>query len=241
MIRGLKNIIGYTLTAVDGEVGDVRDFYYDNFNWVVRYMAVEVETGRSLLLSPAAAWKMDVETHSISVNKERDFILNSPSFDLDKPITRVFETELHNYYEWPAYWSGSLASYPLVELLDEMREHDSPEVKGDQDQEHIRSIRNIFGKQIKARDGEIGHVYDLLVEDEAWNMLYMVVDTGAWLPGRKVLVSPSWVTDVDWQNGQVKVDLKRETIENSPEYDPSVPLDETYDAQLREYYKRGRE
>lgn len=241
MIRGLKDFIGYTLTAVDGDVGQIRDFYFDNFNWVVRYMAVEVDTGRSLLLSPAAAGKMDVETQTISVNLERDFVLNSPSFDLDKPITRVFETELLNYYEWPAYWSGSMASYPLIELIDEMREHDSSEVMGAQNQEHITSIRNVFGKQIKARDGEIGHVYDFLVDDEAWNILYMVVDIGAWLPGRKVLLSPTWVTEADWHSGHVEVDLKRETIENSPEYDPLVPLDESYDRQLREYYKRGRE
>lgn len=238
-IHGLKDILGYTVTAVDGEIGQVRDFYFDDFNWVVRYVAIEADTARSLLLSPAAG-KLDIESKLIRVNMDRDYVMNSPAFDLDKPITRVFETELHNYFQWPTYWSGIRAAYPLIELAEEMKEDDSPAFDEDEEREHLRSARSVFEDEIKARDGEIGHVEDLLVEDEAWNILYLIVDTGLWLPGRKVLLSPNWVKEGNWQEGQVEVDLNRETIANSPEYDPSVPLDESYESQLREHYKRGR-
>jgi hypothetical protein len=72
---------------------------------------------------------------------------------------------------------------------------------------------------IHARDGSIGKVVDLLVEDEGWRIYFLIVDTGSWLPGRKVLVSPSWIQNVDWSASHVDIDLNKETIRNSPEYD----------------------
>ena len=105
----------------------------------------------------------------------------------------------------------------------------------------MRSADRIIGRyRVDAKDGKIGHVADLIVDSEAWDICYMVVDTRDWLPGKKVLVAPAWVDRVSWEGSMVAVDLTREQVENSPEYDPSQPVNREYEARLYDYYGRPR-
>lgn len=105
---------------------------------------------------------------------------------------------------------------------------------------HLRSTREVIGYHIQANDGGIGHVDDFIAGGEDWVIRYMIVDTRNWLPGRKVLVAPTWVKRVDWAKRDVYVDLSRETIENSPEFDPSAPVNREYELRLYDYYGRPR-
>jgi hypothetical protein len=80
----------------------------------------------------------------------------------------------------------------------------------------------VIGYYIEARDGDIGHVEDLLVDEHDWAIRYIVVDTRNWLPGRKVVIATGWLERVEWATThQIVVDLTRDQIRNSPEYDPS--------------------
>jgi len=102
---------------------------------------------------------------------------------------------------------------------------------------HLRSAGEVTGYRLQARDGEIGHVKDFIVDDRAWNIRYMVVDTRNWLPGsRKVLISPDWITSIDWLERKVAVDLNVKEIKESPEYDPSAPVNREYEARLYNFY-----
>jgi hypothetical protein len=96
----------------------------------------------------------------------------------------------------------------------------------------------VLGYHIQARDGEIGHVEDLIVDDALWFIRYLVIDTRNWLPGRKVLVAPAWAERVDWAERKVYVDLTRGTIKNSPQFDPSMPVNREYEVRLYDYYGR---
>ncbi len=103
---------------------------------------------------------------------------------------------------------------------------------------HLRSTHEVIGYAIQASDGGIGHVEDFLVDDETWTLRYMVIDTKDWLPGKKVLVAPRWVSTVEWASSRVYVDLPRETIKGAPEYDPSQPLNRDYESKLHRYYEQ---
>jgi hypothetical protein len=105
---------------------------------------------------------------------------------------------------------------------------------------HLQSANEVINYYIEAKDGDIGHVEDFIVEDQTWVIRYMVVDTRNWLPGKKVLVSPQWIKEVSWANARVYVDLLRDTIKNSPEYDPVVPLSREYEHRLYEHYDRQK-
>jgi hypothetical protein len=81
-------------------------------------------------------------------------------------------------------------------------------------------------------------VEDFIFYDATWTIRYMVVDTGNWLPGKKVLVPPRWIERVSWAESVVEVDLKRETIKNAPEWDPDTPITREYEERLYGYYGR---
>ena len=123
---------------------------------------------------------------------------------------------------------------------------DSPEVKTEAELQraanakglhhHLRGVKAVTGYHIAAGDGEIGHVEDFFVDEEGWQIQYLLVDTGSWLPGRKVLISTEWISHIVWEDSQVHVKATREQVKSSPEYDPSAAVDHRYEERLHDHY-----
>ena len=103
---------------------------------------------------------------------------------------------------------------------------------------HLRSTHDVTGHHIHATDGEIGHVDDFMIDDDTWAIRYLVVDTRNWWPGKKVLISPKWITSVNWDKSTVSVDLLRDTIKQSPEYSEESPPTRDYETELHGHYNR---
>ena len=103
---------------------------------------------------------------------------------------------------------------------------------------HMRSVRAVTGYTIEATDGTIGHVDEFLLDDVDWHIRYLVVDTRNWWPGKKVLISPQWISEVGWSDSRVHVGLTRAGIKGSPEYDPKKPIAPEYLNQLHQHYDR---
>jgi hypothetical protein len=245
VLRSTKELRGYTLRATDGDIGQVYEFYFDDLTWVIRYLVVDTGSwllGRKVLLSPGSLGQPDWETEALPVGLTKEQVEFSPDIRTDEPVSRQMEVDLHTYYGWTPYWRGAMPPFGLgAAAAAEMIAH-SPEERDAGKEEkrdpHLRSTREVIGYRIQARDGEIGHVEDLVVDDETWAIRYLVVDTRNWLPGRMVLVAPAWAQQVNWIERKVHVDLGRETIEKSPEFDPSAPVNREYEVQLYDYYGR---
>jgi hypothetical protein len=172
----------------------------------------------------------------------RDKIKNSPSVDLDKPVSRQQELALFGYYEYPYYWGYAglwgMGAHPKV-LADgapnQVPAAPEPASPGDV---HLRSAREIRGYHIEGTDAAIGHVDDFIVDDETWEVRYLVVDTRNWWLDKKVLVDPHWTSHISWAEKKVFVDLSRQAIKNSPKWDPAAPINREYEARLYDYYGR---
>jgi hypothetical protein len=91
---------------------------------------------------------------------------------------------------------------------------------------------------IYARDGDIGHVQGLLVDDYLWSVRYLIVNTSNWWVAHQVLVSPEWIQGVSWSESKVTIDLDRHAIKDAPAYDEGAPIDR--DAELCIYNHYGR-
>jgi hypothetical protein len=105
---------------------------------------------------------------------------------------------------------------------------------------HLRSAHQTRGYSIEASDGGIGHVEDLLVDEEFWRIRYLVIDTTNWWPGGNVVVAPDWIRSVSWESSAVSVDLTREQIKHSPPYEGPASLNREYAAGLHDHYRRPR-
>lgn len=77
----------------------------------------------------------------------------------------------------------------------------------------MRSTRQVTGYKIHASDGEIGHVEDFMIDDENWSIPSLIVDTGKWLSGRKVLIAPNWIKSLNWAEKSVYLNRSRDSID----------------------------
>jgi hypothetical protein len=100
----------------------------------------------------------------------------------------------------------------------------------------LRGVREVTGYHIKANGDGIGHVEDFFIDEGNWQIYYLLVDTGNWLPGRKVLISPDWITDISWSDSQVRINATREQVQNSPEFDPDGGMNRKYESALYKHY-----
>lgn len=98
------------------------------------------------------------------------------------------------------------------------------------------NARNLKGAAIIARNGAIGEIDDFYFDDEKWTVRYLVVDTGAWLFRRDVLVSPISIEKVDEANNQVLVNLTRDQVKDSPDIDTQKPVSRQHETAFMNYY-----
>ena len=105
---------------------------------------------------------------------------------------------------------------------------------------HLRSVNDTTHYHVVATDGAIGPLEDFLIDDDAWRVRYLVIDTRNWLPGKKVIVAPGWIREMRWETRTVHVDLDRDAIRASPPYDTSAPWNPAYPAELHDHYGRPR-
>ena len=241
MLIKAKTLKGYKLDAKDGEVGNAKEFYFDDKHWTVRYLVADTGnwlTGRQVLISPYALISINKEAESIGINLSKKQIEESPSLDSDKPVSRQFEISYYGFYGWPEYWGGSYMWGAYSNII-----RDSKELKELKQQEkswdpNLRSTNAVSGLSIQASDGEIGHVEDFIIDDENWAIRYLIIDTKNWWPGKKVLVSPQWIERISWEESKVYVNLTRESIKQSPEYTDDFLLTRDYETNLYEHYRR---
>ncbi len=236
MLHSLKALEGFTISATDGQLGSVRDIYFDDQQWVIRYFEVDTGwlAGRNVLISPISVRGIDWKRKTINVDLTQQQVNNSPGIDTARPVSRQHEAALSSYYGYPLYWTGPFAwGYTaLPTMLEPMPFEDGsmqeplrlePEVDSSDDDPHLRTKDEIVGYDIQATDDTVGHVDDFLFDDQDWSILLMVVDTRNWWPGKHVLLSPNLIIDMSWEEKSVLLNISRTEIESSPEYDEDYP------------------
>ena len=229
------------MNGSDGEIGKVKDFYFDDRHWAIRYLIAETGnwlTGKQVLISPWAFDGIDKEKKHINVNLKKKQIEDSPPLSSDKPVSRQFEMDYYAYYGWPMYWSGRSmwGDSPHIARRN-LQMAEAAMTKNSWDP-NLRSTHNVDGYRIQANDGDIGHVDDFVIDDDSWAIRYLVIDTRDWFPGKKVLISPHWVEKIDWSESRVTINLSRAKIEGSPEYTDESLASREYEIQLHRHYKR---
>jgi len=241
-LRRTKDLKDFTIAATDADIGSAYDLYFDDETWTIRYIVVEtgvILSGHKVLISPLALRQAAMRELHIWVNLTWKQVDASPSFDLDKPVSRQHEINYHDHYGWPYYWEGDGVWGSSSRPQDLARKtQDKPKTlkKKNSGDTHLRSTRQVDGYHVMGKDGEIGHVEDFLFDDESWQIRYAIVDTRNWWPGKRVLLRPQWIKRVSTQSKELYVDMSRETIKESPQWDPNQPVNRKYELRLHKYY-----
>ena len=228
MFRRLKELLGYQLLAKDGHMGKVHNFLFNDEDWNIRYLVVDTGPwilGRKVLISLLALGQPVWASETFPVDLTREQVKTSPDVDLAKPVSRQYEESLFKHYSWPAYWSMNTTipgppAYVSPLLFSQQENQTHQEVDS-----HLRSAEELFGYQVNAFEGDVGTLTDFIVDDEDWNIRYMVVDISSWLGSEKqILVALEWVSNIDVSRKEVLIDLSQDAVKFSPAFDPSLPV-----------------
>jgi len=242
MLRSTKEMKGYTVHARDGEIGSVSEFLFDGDTWDIRYLVVNIGEWllrKQTLISPQAL-KEPTPTE-ITVNLSQEQIKESPEIATDKPVSMREEQKLFKYYGWSPYWSPTFPSIAPTatefsnEAVQLMKEENESEPKN-----NLRSTKGILGYHIHAQDEHFGHIDDIAIDTTDWTLRYLVINTGNWFSGKKVLVSTSWVSTISWLDKAISTSLKADEIRNAPSFDPDQPINRETEEMLFDFYGRPK-
>jgi uncharacterized protein YrrD len=228
-MNNASRLIGKTIDALDGEIGHVDDLYFDDQAWSVRYLLVGTGkwlSGRKVLVAPESIVKPWHDQPAIAVNLTTEQIRSSPQVDSAIPVSRSAEELLHEHYQWIPYWDPRIVAIPPMPpsppalAVEEVRAEGGTTESGVD--VRLRSASELGGYHVRARDGEVGTVEDLLVDDDVSHILFLVVEVKGWLFGKKVLAGRSLISRVDWPTSTVHVSANRQALKGAQEYNPAA-------------------
>jgi uncharacterized protein YrrD len=214
MLHSIQQRYGEKLRATDGEIGHVRDFYFDDKTWTIRYLVADTGgwlTERQVLISPHALGHLYAKGGVLLVNLTKEQIEKSPSIDEHKPVSRQHEEEYHRYYGYPYYaetWPlWGLAGYPVVAAPPPPTAAKTNGVDS-----HLRSTRVVKGYKVEGIDGAIGQVADFLVSGKNWVLREIVVESGHWYSGKGIHISTEKIFRISYNESTVYVDSTKAAL-----------------------------
>ena len=245
MLRSLKHLERYKVTATDGDIGKVENFLLDDARWTVRYLVVETDgflDGRQVLITPISFREVDFAAERFRLSISMSKVLGSPGRSADLPVSQQYEQDYYSYYSYP-YYAGyqglwGMGGYPAG-LASASYHPPGEHLRDPLFDFHLRSARELSGYHLEATDGSIGHVKDFVVDDETWQIRYMIISTANWWPGKTVLIAPEWATRVSWTEGKIHLGMTREAIKSSPQWSSTYPIELAYEEQVYRHYARS--
>lgn len=213
MLQNIKFLQDLKLSAHDGEIRHVADFYFDDKTWAIRYLVANTGswlTGRLVLLSPHSLGRPNDNAKTLPVDLSRKQIEDSPPIETDKPVSRQYEIDYYRYYGWPVYWYGGglwgASSYPAM-LPFSPAEREAAQDSRDNEDPHLRSSKAVTGYALQATDGEIGSVSGFMVDDKTWVIGGLIAETGHWYAGKEILIPTAKIARISYEESKVYVDL----------------------------------
>ena len=220
-LRGLE---GFGISATDGDIGKVHDFFFDDQSWHVRYLVADTRhwlPGWKVLLPTPMLIGPHPQERTFAVSITREKVKTSPDVDTEQPVSRIRERELHVHYDWPFHWGmvgawvGSVPPVPPIEPP-------PPLTMDGQENSHLRSVREMTGYHADAMDGAAGVVEDFIADDKSWIVRFLVINTTKLASHRKVAIFPDNLAGpISWLKHTVTLKLSLEEINKLPDWKPA--------------------
>jgi hypothetical protein len=256
MLHNLKDLENFAIHATDGNIGKTKEFYFDDRQWVIRYLVVETGSwlsSQKILLSPISIRRFDWEKKELLVAISMSQVKNSPGIETHKPVSKQHEIDYLGYYGYPLYWGNTdlWGGYPSPYMMapeyrlssqsssvvDSNVPYVVPQSVSSNDH-HLRSNTEVMSYHIEAIDGELGHLQGMLIDHETWAVRYLIINTSNWWLGHLVLISPAWIKRVSWLESKVYIDMTQSQIKNAPHYNPDKELEREAEKTLYLHYGR---
>lgn len=251
MKYSLKDLKSCKIITTDDADGKVKDILFDENTWIIRY--IEADFGmtfasRRLLIPRGLLKEVNLKDKAINISLTSDELKNCPKPEDDKPISRIFEEQLNRHYGTDIYWQnpdyntyggtsfGPYYNTPRIIGTTPPIVADDPENKM---KTSLQNFNEVEGYSIHVSDGKLGHVEDFIVDDNIWQITFLIIDTSSWPWGKKVILPVNQVETIDFGFREARLNLNSETVKNAPEYDSSKLYQDDYGLTLNDYYEKS--
>ena len=262
MLFAITGLQRCPVEGIDGRVGTVKDFLFDDQSWKIRWMVVDTGywlPGRRILIHPSVIAPLDLAepaertlpmmswgaTLAMSVRLTKVQIQASPEAHEAEPVTKQMEAQLYDYYGWDPSWGTayfgpnaivtSPAGPPIFAEAVARQAAGMEANPGDGDP-HLRSVVAVNRYHVHATDGDLGHVENFLADDANWDIRYLVIATRDWWPGKHVQLAPYAVKEIDWSEDRINVNVTRDQVKSSPAWDPLAMADHIGEDKLHRHF-----
>lgn len=224
----------FTVYANDAEIGRIKDIYFDDESWDVRYLVVDTRRwlpGRKVLLAPRHVAMLDPRTQVVRFDMTRDQLKDAPSLDEHLPVTRSHEIALHDFFGWTQYWTGGAGLADLRLPLDAAgaRFASAPPMTAGavvhrEGEPHLESCKDLQGFAVQAigplgrgtRGARIGELWDFVISYVDWNVPFFVVEEELHPGTRKFVLATELVTTIDTSDAVIRTQTPPQSFERAP-------------------------
>lgn len=240
MLTSVKNLMSYHVNAVNDELGHIKDVLFDDKQWTIRYLSVDTRRwmplSEKVLITPIAIDQIDNEKECINLILDKDTISRCPPLSSHKPISQEYEETLFDFFGYGYYWNG-LGLWGNFESPEPLKIQQDQPLNDDNGSEastedtpgdyKLLSAKEINHYDVVEMDGMKGHIHDFILDQKDYSIAYLVIDTRNWLPGgKKVLISPHFVEELNWKNQATYCNLTVADFEKLPEFDEELLIDD---------------
>jgi hypothetical protein len=222
MLQSLNEVIGYAMSAYDGDIGECSDFLFEDRPWTVRYMVADTRhwlPGRKVLIPMIALSQPDDMARRLQVDLTIQQVKDSPPLSEDEPVSRQYEKVTFLFYGWPAYWAES---------------SDGPEST----ESFLRSVKEVTGYFIQTPDKGVGYLRSLIFDNTIWAIRYLDCIFKKDSKEKALLIASDWVDSVDWLNKTIHIEMPFELIQRCPSYDSSKRITRSQEVELYDHFGR---
>jgi len=232
MLRTLSKLIRFSVHATDIDIGSVKDFYFDDQSWKVRYILIGFGDWlheKDLLISTVAVGRTGLEAIDTPLSSEQ--LKNCPSIEIEKGITRKFEELLHEYFSWPFYWEEKFI--PGSSICSEVS------VGGQCGKKvYLWSFIEVKGYSLNTSDGEAGYIQECIVDDDGWKVRFFVINLRSIFSAKRVLIPPSCIKRISRSVSAFESCISKDKLERAPEYKTTDDITADFERMLLLHYNK---
>ena len=216
MLLSLIHLKGRQLKTHEGALGRINDFYFDDQERVIRFFVIDSGacfSSQFIYVSPVhfngktTGGKENV-LHDNRMRKDRERILP------DKITSPKSLEHFKHFYHWPELVKTHPEKPPINGVFYE-NQNDS---ELEEEQKCYHSIDEMMSYQIRALDGDVGHITDLIVDDDSWKIFFVVIETMELFSSNEVLIEMSGIKKIHWESCEILIDMTRDQIVHQPGY-----------------------
>ncbi len=223
MLENLEKLREYRFYAIDGKIGEIHNFYFDDQTWDVRYLILNTGSWfneHRILIPVSAISNIDWRNKSLSVIFTKAQIKNGPGIDFEKPVSRQIVQTLINHHQLLVFLPTNNESMPnwLIRVLKNIgTPHMNRMQKNGRANPNLRSAIEVIGYDLQAKDGQKGIVDDLIIDMKYWKICSVAIKINHWMSrDKKAFVFPENVEELSWRHHQMLLDVTKNEILNNP-------------------------